>query len=148
MPLSFAKPVLDFAGPECPFAGFVGGAPVFAGVAGRASCKLVVHPGNVLLDTGEVGGRCSDLLAQRRGVLDQFSGVKWLAYQIPLALCHRPVDLRLLPHLARIRTPQRSLAAIQLLPGGGKQSPRAFQGLVCAPPSAFCIGTESSCTLV
>src|SRR5512144_2583957 len=75
-PSAFAEPVLDFAGSECPFAGFVGGAPVFAGVAGPASCKLVVHPGDVLLDTGEGGGRCSDLLAQRCGALDQFSGVR------------------------------------------------------------------------
>ena len=74
--------------------------------------------------------------------------VRSLAGQIPLALRHRPVDLRLLPHLARIPAPQRSLAAIQLLPGGGQQVPRAFQGLICAPAPAFCIGTESSYPLV
>ena len=44
VPRSVAESALDFAGPGGRLAGLVGGAPVFAGVSGLASCELVVRP--------------------------------------------------------------------------------------------------------
>ena len=61
---------LEFAGTKCRLAGFVGGALVFGGLAGAASCKLIVQPGYFLLGSGEVGGGCREPFAQRRGALE------------------------------------------------------------------------------
>jgi len=47
------------------------------------------------------------------GCVRSTRGVRWLAFQDPLAFRYQPVDLRLLPFSLRIVSPQQSLSAVQ-----------------------------------
>jgi hypothetical protein len=77
-----------------------------------------VNSGDLFLCVGESCGRLGDAFAQRLGVLDLFTGVRWLAGQVPFTLRDRPVDLRLAPLGVSRRTSQRCFAPVEAIAAG------------------------------